>query len=402
MKFFKNQKWLFLLVMLSLRTPEILSEGFEAEPETSITSDSNGSEMAIRNFAKEREEHEDFIKPNSTPKEELPIIKNPKDAFNLFNLPETATLDDVKRKYKEQSLKNHPDKGGSPEKMKQVNTARDVLAKYFEELNTSKNIVEKPKSKLQKFKDGARKAYETAEAASKKVLKNFEDWLNSLSKQTSIEEAKQNITDQRNKKAEIFKNRGLDAIKKEVLENVTAQDLKQRAAKEVKQFEDQVGSLSSGAYDSVGVFAKRLKATQDIYTENAELLQKQYNQYGIPKIVVVGHPPKNLDPESYAFNIIDLGQKEVGSGQTFQEHLDRMLENDAIPTTFDSEKIKEFNEKLFAKKPDTSIQNLKKEFLKIAYEMKVRQDLTLATPEIIKQLVEYVIKKKAQIAEDAL
>ncbi len=97
-----------------------------------------------------------------------------------------------------------------------------------------------------------------------------------------------------------------------------------------------------------------------------------------------------------------MGQKELGSDQTLKTHLDRILINDAIPTTFNSEKIQEFNEKLLTDKTDENIQNLKKEFLKIAYEIKVRQNLDLTTPEIQQQLVEYVIKKKAQIAEDSL
>lgn len=46
--------------------------------------------------------------------------------FNISNVPDTTTL---KKMYQQLAIKNHPDKGGNVEKMKEINTAYELLKK---------------------------------------------------------------------------------------------------------------------------------------------------------------------------------------------------------------------------------------------------------------------------------
>ena len=48
--------------------------------------------------------------------------------FGLSEFPKTAA--ELKRLHKQLAMQNHPDRGGSLEKMKDINTANDVLKKY--------------------------------------------------------------------------------------------------------------------------------------------------------------------------------------------------------------------------------------------------------------------------------
>ena len=50
----------------------------------------------------------------------------------MFNLPNTATLEDVKRVYRKLALTNHPDKGGDPEKFKNILNYYELLTKYLQ------------------------------------------------------------------------------------------------------------------------------------------------------------------------------------------------------------------------------------------------------------------------------
>lgn len=49
------------------------------------------------------------------------------EALTIFGLPASATPDQIKSKYRELALQNHPDRGGDLRKMQQINVARDVL-----------------------------------------------------------------------------------------------------------------------------------------------------------------------------------------------------------------------------------------------------------------------------------
>ena len=50
----------------------------------------------------------------------------------LFGLPKEYTLDDLRRAYRREARSNHPDRGGSTERMALLNTARDRLVAALE------------------------------------------------------------------------------------------------------------------------------------------------------------------------------------------------------------------------------------------------------------------------------
>lgn len=47
--------------------------------------------------------------------------------YNLLGVPQNATDDEIKKAHRKLALKLHPDKGGDPEKFKEINQAYDVL-----------------------------------------------------------------------------------------------------------------------------------------------------------------------------------------------------------------------------------------------------------------------------------
>lgn len=51
------------------------------------------------------------------------------DAYAVLGLPQTATLEEVKRNYKQLAAVFHPDKGGYDEAMKLLNNAYDQIKK---------------------------------------------------------------------------------------------------------------------------------------------------------------------------------------------------------------------------------------------------------------------------------
>lgn len=48
--------------------------------------------------------------------------------YDLLGVPKNATTDEIKKAFKKKALKEHPDKGGDPEKFKDLNIAHEVLS----------------------------------------------------------------------------------------------------------------------------------------------------------------------------------------------------------------------------------------------------------------------------------
>lgn len=74
-------------------------------------------------------------------------------AFEILGLAQTASEKEIDARHRELSLKCHPDTGGTEEKMKKLNQARDValapenkmlipLSAFKELIETNKNIME--------------------------------------------------------------------------------------------------------------------------------------------------------------------------------------------------------------------------------------------------------------------
>lgn len=48
--------------------------------------------------------------------------------YDLIGVPKTATTDEIKKAFRKLALKAHPDKGGDPEKFKEISVAYEVLS----------------------------------------------------------------------------------------------------------------------------------------------------------------------------------------------------------------------------------------------------------------------------------
>jgi DnaJ family protein A protein 2 len=48
--------------------------------------------------------------------------------YKILGVPKTATPDEIKKAFRKHALKEHPDKGGDPEKFKELSTAYEVLS----------------------------------------------------------------------------------------------------------------------------------------------------------------------------------------------------------------------------------------------------------------------------------
>lgn len=47
--------------------------------------------------------------------------------YELIGVPKTASQDEIKKAFRKLALKAHPDKGGDPEKFKEISVAYEVL-----------------------------------------------------------------------------------------------------------------------------------------------------------------------------------------------------------------------------------------------------------------------------------
>jgi len=47
--------------------------------------------------------------------------------YEMMGVPKTATTEEIKKAFRKKALKEHPDKGGDPEKFKELTVAYDAL-----------------------------------------------------------------------------------------------------------------------------------------------------------------------------------------------------------------------------------------------------------------------------------
>jgi len=60
-------------------------------------------------------------------------IEEIEKALEILELPKLVTKADIKRQYRYIAKKHHPDLGGDPREMEQINHAYRLLMKYIEE-----------------------------------------------------------------------------------------------------------------------------------------------------------------------------------------------------------------------------------------------------------------------------
>lgn len=62
--------------------------------------------------------------PGRGPKKDVDTQK----FYDILGVSKTASLDEIKKSYKKKALKMHPDKGGDPDKFKELSVAYEVLS----------------------------------------------------------------------------------------------------------------------------------------------------------------------------------------------------------------------------------------------------------------------------------
>lgn len=60
-------------------------------------------------------------------------IEEIEKALEILALPKLISRAEIKKQYYFMAKKNHPDKGGDPQQMEQLNHAYELLMKYIEE-----------------------------------------------------------------------------------------------------------------------------------------------------------------------------------------------------------------------------------------------------------------------------
>lgn len=90
------------------------------------------------------------------------------EAEKILGLGKSYTMDDLKSAYKKAAFKNHPDRGGSDEIMKQINLAH-------EKLNRSMSSKKKVDDWMENYRETKRKAAVFHSTVSKDTLKEFDE-----------------------------------------------------------------------------------------------------------------------------------------------------------------------------------------------------------------------------------
>ncbi|MCF6205989.1 MAG: DnaJ domain-containing protein [Sulfurovum sp.] len=60
-------------------------------------------------------------------------VETLEEALEILELPKLITKEDIRKQYRFLAKKNHPDIGGSEEKMERLNAAYRLLMKYIED-----------------------------------------------------------------------------------------------------------------------------------------------------------------------------------------------------------------------------------------------------------------------------
>ena len=69
--------------------------------------------------------------PRGAPKEEI----DNKKYYDLLGVKKDATTDEIKKAFRKIAIKEHPDKGGDPEKVSWVTQCEEWVSHYLQESN---------------------------------------------------------------------------------------------------------------------------------------------------------------------------------------------------------------------------------------------------------------------------
>ncbi len=83
----------------------------------------------IKTFVKKNKKANSNDKTSTNNSHKIPIPKTEeKNYYDILNVSKNATQDEIKKSWKKYILKNHPDRGGTVEKTKELNEAYDILS----------------------------------------------------------------------------------------------------------------------------------------------------------------------------------------------------------------------------------------------------------------------------------